>query len=255
MTGSPWAAVLAGGDGNRVAAMTRDALGRVVPRQIWSFDGRPPMVGGPWRARAVSRRPRGCSWRSRNRTAPLQRHLADVPRRNVLVQPENRGTAVGVLRALVEVQARGCAAAPVVLLPADHCMGNESVLHHALARAVLSKRHDHPPVVLLGVSPRSAEPGYGGFSGSPWPHLPGQPFHREAPAESVAEMDRDGALINSFILAARVQALLGIMGRLLPDVLGAFRRLASSAEDGVACRRLYERLPLIDLSRTCSSGL
>jgi mannose-1-phosphate guanylyltransferase len=179
-----------------------------------------------------------------------QRHLADVPRRNVLVQPENRGTAVGVLRALVEVQARGCAAAPVVLLPADHCMGNESVLHHALARAVLSKRHDHPPVVLLGVSPRSAEPGYGWIL----PEAPGpisrvSRFIEKPPAESVAEMHRDGALINSFILAARVQALLGIMGRLLPDVLGAFRRLASSAEDGVACRRLYERLPLIDLSR------
>ena len=31
MTASPWAVVLAGGDGDRVSAITRDAEGRVVP--------------------------------------------------------------------------------------------------------------------------------------------------------------------------------------------------------------------------------
>ena len=36
---------------------------------------------------------------------------------------------------------------------------------------------------------------------------------------------------------------------LLPDVLGAFRQLAGSAQDGPASRLLYERLPSIDLSK------
>ena len=251
MTGSPWAVVLAGGDGDRVAAMTRDAQGRVVPKQFWSFDDGPPMVR--WalaRARRVAPAPRVLVAVTEPHRPHWQRHLADVPRHNILVQPENRGTAVGVLRALVEVQARGCAAAPAVLLPADHYVGNEFVLHHALAEAVLSARHDHPPVVLLGVSPRSAEAGYGWIlPEASGPIARVSRFVEKPPAESVAEMVRGGALINSFILVARVQVLLGIIGRLLPDVLGAFRRLASSAPDGAACRRLYERLPSIDLSR------
>jgi mannose-1-phosphate guanylyltransferase len=138
----------------------------------------------------------------------------------------------------------------VVLLPADHYVGNELALHHAMARAVLSARHDHPPVVLLGVSPSSAEPGYGWIlPETPGPIARVSRFIEKPPAESVAEMVRGGALINSFILAARVQALLGILGRLLPDVLGAFRRLASSPQDAAEFRRLYARLPSIDLSR------
>ena len=42
MTGSPCVVVLAGGDGNRVAVMTRDGQGRVVLRQFRSSDGVPP---------------------------------------------------------------------------------------------------------------------------------------------------------------------------------------------------------------------
>lgn len=32
----PWAVVLAGGDGDRVSAITRDAERAVVPKQYWS---------------------------------------------------------------------------------------------------------------------------------------------------------------------------------------------------------------------------
>jgi hypothetical protein len=75
MTGSPWAVVLAGGDGNRVAAMTRDGHGRVVPKQFWSFDGGRPcgwsdlgtperlrqFLDGPPRARQLTPAPAGAA--------------------------------------------------------------------------------------------------------------------------------------------------------------------------------------------------
>jgi mannose-1-phosphate guanylyltransferase len=251
MTGAPWAVVLAGGNGDRVAAMTRDAEGRVVPKQFWRCDGRPPMVR--WalaRARRVAPAPRVLVVVTERHRVFWQLHLADVPRHNILVQPENRGTAAGVLRALVEVQARGCAAAPVVLLPSDHYVADEEILRHALVAAVQAARHDYPPVVLLGVCPEAAEPGYGWIL----PEAPGtvarvSRFIEKPPAESAAEMIRGGGLVNSFILAARAQALLGVIGRLLPDVLRAFRRLAWSQQDSQASCRLYECLPSIDLSR------
>jgi mannose-1-phosphate guanylyltransferase len=251
MTGSPWAVVLAGGDGDRVSAITRDAGGAVVPKQYWCWDGRPPMVR--WaiaRARRVAPAPRVLAVVAEQHRPFWLQHLADVPRHNILVQPANRGTAVGVLRALVEIQARGSGASPVVLLPSDHYVDDEAVLHRAMVSGVHAARHHYPPVVLLGISPAAAEPGYGWI-------LPDTPaaisgvrrFVEKPPAESLGEMVRDGALINSFVLVVRAHALLGVVGRLLPDTLRGFRQLACSAQEGLASRRLYEHLPSIDLSR------
>jgi mannose-1-phosphate guanylyltransferase len=251
MTGIPWAVVLAGGDGDRVSAITRDAEGGVVPKQYWCCDGRPPMVR--WalaRARGIAPASQVLVVVKAEHRRFCQRHLADVPRQNILVQPENRGTAAGVLRALVEIQSRGDTATPVVLLPSDHYVDEERLLHEALVVAVRAACHGDPPVVLLGISPTNPESGYGWIL----PDAPGvlarvARFVEKPPASHVSGMIRDGALINSFILAARVHVLLSLIGRVFPDILHAFQRLARAPEDGPATRRLYEGLPFMDLSR------
>jgi mannose-1-phosphate guanylyltransferase len=243
--------VLAGGDGDRVSTVTRDASGAVVPKQYWCCGGRPPMVR--WaldRARHIAPSPRVLVVVRGQHRRFWQRHLADVPRQNVLVQPGNRGTAAGVSRALVEIQTRGQAASPVVLLPSDHYVEREDVLHRALVSAVHAARNHHPPVVLLGISPVAAEPGYGWI-------LPDTPaaisgvrrFVEKPPPGPLGEMVREGALINSFMLVARTQVLLGVIGRLYPELLAAFRHAARSADSDSDAWSLYERLPFIDLSR------
>jgi mannose-1-phosphate guanylyltransferase len=251
MTGVPWAVVLAGGDGDRVSAITRDADGDVVPKQYWCGGGRPPMVR--WalaRARGIAPGGQVLVVVKEAHLRYCQRHLADVPRENILAQPENRGTAAGVLRALVEIQSRGDTATPVVLLPSDHYVDEERPLHDALVVAVRAASHGDPPVVLLGVSPSAPESGYGWIL----PDAPGVVarvlrFVEKPPASRVSGMIRDGALINSFILAARAHALLTLIGRAFPDIPRAFQRLAGAPEDGAAARRLYEGLPFMDLSR------
>ena len=197
-----------------------------------------------------SRHPRACWWQSENSTGSSGRTLADVPRHNILVQPENRGTAAGVLRALVEIQSRDSTTAPVVLLPSDHYVEDEHVLHGALAAAIRAACHGDPPVVLLGISPAGQEAGYGWIlpeSSASFARV--RRFVEKPPAPRVGEMIRDGALINSFILAARVHVLLALIGRVFPDVLRAFQRLAHEPEGAPAVRRLYEGLPSMDLSR------
>jgi mannose-1-phosphate guanylyltransferase len=251
MTGSPWAVVLAGGSGDRVSAMTRDEEGSFVPKQFWCCGGRPPMVR--WaldRARRIAPAPRVLVVVREQHRPFWQRHLADLPRHNILVQPENRGTGAGVLRALVEIQARGSAASPVVFLPSDHYVGDEAVLHHALVSAVHAARHHYPPVVLLGISPAAEEPGYGWIlPDAPAPISGVRRFLEKPPPESLGAMVREGALVNSFVVVVRVHALLAVIGRLLPDILQGFRQLACSAHEELALRRLYERLPSVDLSK------
>lgn len=251
MTGSPWAVVLAGGDGERVAAMTRDADGGVVPKQYWCAGGEPPMVR--WalaRARRIAPARQVLVVVQEQHRRFWQRHLADVARDSILVQPKNRGTAAGVLRALVEIQSRGDTAAPAVLLPSDHYVGEEQHLHEALLVAVRAAWHGDPPVVLLGMSPTTQEAGYGWIL----PEAPGAVarvlrFVEKPPASRVSDMIRNGALINSFILAARAHVLLSLIGRVFPDILLAFQRLAHEPPDGPAARRLYEALPTMDMSK------
>jgi mannose-1-phosphate guanylyltransferase len=251
MIGAPWAVVLAGGDGQRVSALTRDASGRVVPKQFWPCNGRAPMVR--WalaRARQIAPAPRVLIVVNERHRVFWQRQLADLPARNVMIQPCNRGTAAGVLLALLEIQARGSAAAPVVLLPSDHYVADEIVLHHAMLTAVQASRHSGRSAVLLGVSPIDLEPGYGWIvpaTGDPVARV--SQFLEKPSTESVGQMVGRGALINSFILAARARMLLEIIGPALPDILQRFRRCTVTSRAELAIRRLYEDLPSIDLSR------
>jgi mannose-1-phosphate guanylyltransferase len=251
MTSVPWAVVLAGGDGDRVSAITRDAEGGAVPKQFWCRDGHAPMVR--WalaRARRIAPARQVLVVVKEAHRRHCQRHLADVPRESILVQPENRGTAAGVLRALVEIESRVSTAAPVVLLPSDHYVAEERVLHDALVVAVRAACEGDPPVVLLGISPSTPEHGYGWIL----PDAPGvvsrvRRFVEKPPVPHVTGMIRDGALINSFILVSRVHVLLALIERVYPDILHAFQRLAHDPADGPAARRLYEGLPFMDLSR------
>lgn len=251
MTGAPWAVVLAGGDGRRVSALTRDASGQTVPKQYWSFGGRAPMLR--WalaRARRVAPAPRVLIVVNEHHRPFWRRELADVPLHNLVIQPCNRGTAAGVLLALIEIQTRGSAAAPVVLLPSDHYVGDEAVLHRALLAAVRASRHNGRAVVLLGVSPTDLEPGYGWIlpaTGDAVARV--RQFVEKPPAEDVGQMVSRGALVNSFILVARAQAMLDLYEQTLPDILRAFRRCTLTSPAELAIRRLYEDLPSIDLSR------
>jgi mannose-1-phosphate guanylyltransferase len=251
MIEAPWAVVLAGGDGDRVSAMTRNADGATVPKQFWRCQGRPPMVR--WalaRARRMAAPANVLVAVKEGHRAFWEQALGDVPRRNILVQPENRGTAAGVLRALVEIQSRESTVATVALLPSDHYVDNEDVLHAALVSAVRTACHADLPVVLLGMSPAGPESDYGWIQ----PESAGsfarvRRFVEKPPPACVRDLMRDGALINSFILAARVHALLAIIGHAFPDILRAFQRVAREPHDAPAVRRLYEGLPAMDLSR------
>jgi mannose-1-phosphate guanylyltransferase len=251
MTGAPWVVILAGGDGQRVSALTRDASGEAVPKQFWSFGGRAPMLR--WalaRARRVAPAPRVLIVVNEQHRRFWQRDLADIPLHNLVIQPCNRGTAAGVLLALLEVQARGSGAAPVVLMPSDHYVGDEAVLLHVLRAAMQASRRNGRCVVLLGVRPATVEPGYGWILPASGDVVAGvRQFAEKPPAEDLGPMVSRGALINSFIVVGRAQAMLEIIGQTLPDVLGAFRRCTVDSPAGAAVRRLYDDLAPIDLSR------
>lgn len=254
-----WAIVLAGGDGVRVRELTRGPDGRAVPKQYCTFGGdksllrlaldRAGSVVGPGRVVAVVAEEHRRWWE-----LELGRMPGDVPAENVVVQPANRGTAVGILVGLARVMAREDLLRRVLVLPSDHFVGREETLLRQLEAGLAATREDPSRMVLLGMTPETVDPEYGWIVS---PEAAGgiarpvvQFVEKPDPASSRRLMER-GALLNSFIFATRAATLLFLYRRVMPGVL---RRLLPrlTRPDGWArgvLRRLYRTLPSLDFSR------
>src|SRR5262245_53150295 len=131
-----WAVVLAAGEGKRLWALTTDASGVAVPKQFCSLrDGPSLLHEALQRAEAVTHRERICAVVAQQHARWWHDQLEALPRSNLIVQPENRGTAIGILLALLHVIERDPYAV-VVLLPSDQHVENEAVMCVALERSV-----------------------------------------------------------------------------------------------------------------------
>ena len=248
----PWAVVLAGGDGERLAEFTRDARGRPVPKQYCAFGAPMPMVR--WaiaRAQRVASRDRVLVVVNEAHRRFWERDLADIPGENLLVQPSNRGTANGVLFAVLAVQARAGAAAPLLILPSDHFVADEDVLHQALLTALgAAARAGGGSLFLLGMDPTAHDAEYGWILPFTGAAVSGVRHFQEKPsAERIHQLVSSGALINSFIIVTHAQTLVGLFSDRLPDVLQSFRGCLSHSSAATRLPQMFEQLPRADFSR------
>ena len=251
MNPAPWAVVLAGGDGTRVSDLTRAADGTPTPKQYCAFGGTTPMVRwaidrarrvvAPNRVMVVVNEPHRRFW---------EPALSDVPRQNILIQPSNRGTGAGVLLALLALEARTDPDTPVLLLPSDHYVARETVMAYAMAAALFAARCGSRDVVLLGLNPSAADPDYGWIL----PAADGQvvavgQFVEKPLAGALPGLIHRGALINSFVMAGRIRALVGMFDRSLPALVAAFRNRRRPPLGVSGLAGLYAAIPATDVSR------
>jgi mannose-1-phosphate guanylyltransferase len=247
-----WALVLASGDGRRLSELSTDATGRPVPKQYCTLGGGPSLLqaamqrgsalAGPDRVSViVAAGHRRWWWRA----------LRDLPARNVIVQPGNRGTANGILLQLLHLE-RIDPAAEVVLLPSDHLVIDEAVLAEAMRRALLRVRAAPGQIVLLGMTPVAPDPELGYIVPAP-PDQQGisavlRFVEKPTPTAAALLIER-GGLLNTFILVARCGTLLEQLTRAQPAVVRAMRSaLDTHRNRQAALDELYERLPNLDFS-------
>jgi len=176
------------------------------------------------------------------------------PERNIVVQPQNRGTAAGVLLPLLPI-ARCDPDAVVVLLPTDHFVADEGALSAVLREAMGAARRDPQRLLLVGIRPDAPESDYGWI-------LPGVgsgrclPIERfvEKPGRQVAgDLLRSGGVWNSFLLVGAASSFLQLYRRRLPELLAAFATVGRDSAP-MQLQRLYATLPDADFSRDLLQG-
>ena len=255
-----WGLVLAAGDGTRLATLTTDSSGRSVPKQFCSLDGgRSLLEEAMHRARHIVPRDRLCAIVAADHRRYWQRTLWTLPASNVIVQPSNRGTAHGILLAVLSILERD-PLARIVFLPADHYVRDERALGGSLREAATSLTRNPDTLSLIGIEPEEADPELGYIVPGTGPAHSARPVSRfvEKPDPALArQLVAAGALWNSFIFAASGPTLLGLLRQKLPEsteematAVARDSRLGSRS----AVTELYEDLQSIDFSRAVIQG-
>ncbi len=259
--GSVWALILAAGEGTRLRTLTTTAGGLTVPKQFCSLHGGASLLEEAMeRGESVVRPHRVTTVVAAQHRRWWDMPLRALPRENIIVQPENRGTAAGLLLPLLHVLQRDPDAV-VVVLPADHYVREEAVLAVSLRCALECARADRRHVYLLGLAPErfDSELGY---------IVPDQGVARgaaavrrfvEKPSLDLAEelVDR-GALWNAFILAASAGALLDLYRNRQAGLAGSMAAAVNADPPSPhalsAVHRLYRTLPTLDFSKDVMEG-
>ena len=246
-----WALVLAGGEGSRLHGLTRNVHGVVVPKQFCSLQGGPSLLQEALqRAATVAPMQRLCTVVAAQHRQWWTSMLGNLPRQNVIVQPHNRGTAHGILLPLLRI-ADLDPAATVVLLPADHHLRNEEIMIESLREAAALASAQPDSIYLLGIEPEEPDPELGYILPAARSRKPAevlQFIEKPAPAHARALIEQ-GALWNSFIMAASVRALLNLFD-------GAFETASRAMQtlEGAQLDEAYQHLRPVDFSRDVLSG-
>lgn len=250
----PYVVVLAGGEGTRLAPLTRALYGHDLPKQFAVLAGEKSLLQQTIdRALLLAEADHILVVVTGKREAVAREQLAPYGGVELVVQPHNLDTGPGLLLPLVRILARE-PAARVVFLPSDHFVADDRPLVEAVRASehgVLNER-----LSLIGVAPTGPEVEYGwivrghklGRSGAFAVH-----HFAEKPEPAVAdELWRDGGLWNTFISAGPVRVFWELARHHLPDHAAAFERYASaigSLGEAAALAAAYHAMPAANFSR------
>ena len=253
---SRYAIILAGGDGSRLSEVTRRITGDVTPKQFC------PVIGNTSLLEQTRLRVSLAVDEDRILTVLTrshERHYRDLLRgtlpENLVIQPENRGTAPAILYALLRLS-KFARDACVASFPSDHFVSDdrEFMRHVDLAFDAVGTQPEM--TVLLGITPHAAESGYGWIE-------PGELVLRHSPlfrvrrfwekprSDIAAELMRAGCMWNSFVMVARVSTLIGLIMVALPELFCSFskvRDFLGTAREPGRIEGLYERTAMASFS-------
>lgn len=243
--------ILAGGEGRRLASLTRALYGRELPKQFAVLAGsRSLLQETVERAAMLGELARTIVVVSSPHEALARTQLAAYPAVRLLVQPFGLDTGPGLLLPLSYVRARS-PDGRVIVLPSDHHLSDALPLSDAIGRAD-ADLDGRGRVTLVGVEADRPETEYGWIV--PGRRLGGQGRDAvwavrrfvEKPSEETARRLRErGAVWNTFIATGPVAAFWELARLRLPRHAIGFEMWADSgdrAESAARLRSLYAEL-------------
>jgi mannose-1-phosphate guanylyltransferase len=260
-----WGLVLAAGEGSRLRALTTRPCGTSVPKQFCSLNGGDTLLEDAiTRASGLVADERICTIVAQQHREWWSQVLRHTPEQNIIVQPRNRGTGIGILYSLLHILARD-PKAKIIVLPADHYVRDEGTLRQSLRVALERLDRDSSSPVLLGLSPEETDPELGYIVPGMDDPLGGSSVRRfvEKPELGLAAQIIDsGGLWNAFIIAASAQQLVNMFTkRFAPVVMEMQVIMSRCSQVGLPASSgwativdMYERLPNVDFSRDLLEG-
>ena len=151
--------VLAGGNGKRLAPFIRQIRADDLPKQYVNLSGSRSMLEHTFhRAEKLISPERLFTVVGRNHLEypEARRQLLARPKGTIVVQPENKETAPGLLLPLMHLY-KGYPTSTVAVFPSDHFIVEEDLFMLHVQRAFRVVEQDASRLVLLGVEPSSPE--------------------------------------------------------------------------------------------------
>ena len=227
-----WVAILAGGEGRRLASLTRDTGGRPVPKQFWDFaGGGTPFAHALERARSLVPDARIIVLAQETQRPWWEPALTGADGVHVVSQSANRGTGIALLEAL-QLALRRDRDPHFVVLPSDQEVDDEPVWRHWIRRIQASAREWPDHVVLLAAEAQNdADFGWIVTRAESRDGTRGVAEFHEKPAGRIAtELALRGALCSTLTFAGSARGLLDLFHRHARPVLDGFRTLVADRD-------------------------
>jgi len=253
-----WAIVLAGGDGVRLRAMTQWLTGESKPKQFCPLVTDRPLLDDTIRRAALS--------------VPPERHLVILNRDHeahwdpllgstlaaghLVIQPENRGTAVALWLAVQTLRSLA-GDVPVVILPSDHHIADDRLFMAHVDTAIRTTGVCPGSPILMGIEATHPETEYGWIEpnrltcqGRGPVHLVRRFWEKPDLATARALLGR-GCLWNTLVMVGTTGGFLGLMQDTVPDLASIMEPLGTPSPCEVRERwleRVYADLPVLGFS-------
>jgi mannose-1-phosphate guanylyltransferase len=224
--------VLAGGEGKRLQPFVNRLRGDTLPKQFVNFIGTRSMLEHTfYRAEKLIPRERLFTIVSRNHLGhrEVRRQTTKRPRGTVIVQPENKETAPGLLLPLMHLYKRSPESV-VVVFPSDHFILEEDLFMSHVHLACEAVERDASRLVLIGAEPNEPEPDYGYI-------LPGakvkslsrlglravSQFIEKPEPDAARELVLRGGLWNTMVMVFKAKTLIDLVRSVVPRLYSSFQ--------------------------------